>query len=139
MLAIQTYGGIQTYGVFKHIGCPNIQGISKHMQGVSKHIGGIQTYGRCPNMQEGIQTYGGCPNIQGASKHTCGCPNIWKHPNIQGPSREAGFATSSMYKPQSILGHTTGGFTTLTLAAHFVISIIFGASMGSRGNTAYLL
>ena len=41
------------------------------MQGASEHMGGIQTYGRCPN--------------------------IWGHPNIHGPPREAGFATSIYY------------------------------------------
>ena len=98
------YVGHPNMGVFKNMGCPNIQGISKHIQGVSKHMGGIQTYGRCPNIQGaskyvGVSKHMGHPNIWGCPKiqghpNICGIKIYRGHPNIQGPSCKAGFATS---------------------------------------------
>ena len=68
-------GSAQTYReAFKHRGCPNMQGVSKHM-GASKQTGAIQTYGASKHTvgaskhmeasknTTGIQTYGGHPNI----------------------------------------------------------------------------
>ena len=88
---------IQTYGVSKHEGHPNMQGACKcmraygHYLSVTKHAffvlcmyGGIQTLSKHtgvskhmghPNIQ-GVSTHGGIQTYRGPSKHT-GQSNVW--------------------------------------------------------------